>query len=466
MRFKGGIGMTEQIAAFTVRTRAHAIPQEVKETAKEHLLDGVATMLGGVREEASRKIRRSVIRLGGKAEATILGTRIKAPCQYAALTNGVQGHVLDYDDTQLATSKKSPFGQLTHPTTPVLAAGLALAEKLSSTGKDLLTAYIVGVEVACRLADAIDPSHYLGGFHPTGTIGVFGAAAACCHLMGLDEMRTCSAFGIAASLSAGIRANRGTMTKSLNAGRAAENGIVATALAKEGFSASKNIFEAPMGYLSATSRNHVNRRFLKFGRPFFFAKPGVAIKAYPCAMVLHPSLDLLIGLAKQHNIQAEEVKKVTVKMGSLSAAPLVYNYPATGLEGKFSLPFSTAIAILERKAGLQQYTDPKVRHPKTAALMRKVRLFPDPQLDGFGHEPPQARVEIHLADGRVCHGRTTIPRGHPLNPLSRQDLEGKLRECAWRCLEPKAIERTIAQIWSIERISSVSALVRSMRGKI
>src|SRR5689334_6826 len=165
-------------------------------------------MIAGASEEASVHIRRYALGLGGKRESTIFGTRIKTAARYAALANAVQGHVLDYDDTQLATSAKTPFGQLTHPTTPALAAVLALAEKYSSRGKALLAAYIIGVEVACRLADAINPRHYLDGFHPTGTIGVFGAAAASARLAALDPKRTRSALGLAATFSAGIRANR------------------------------------------------------------------------------------------------------------------------------------------------------------------------------------------------------------------------------------------------------------------
>jgi 2-methylcitrate dehydratase PrpD len=462
------MGITERIASFAVGAKFRDIPRGVKEVAKEHMLDGLATMLGGAREEASRQIHRYVARLGGTAEATILATRRKAPCQYAALANGVQGHVLDYDDTQLATSKQSPFGQLTHPTTPVLAASLAVAERLSATGREFLAAYIVGVEVACRLADAIDPAHYLHGLHPTGTIGVFGAAAAASRLFGLDVLRARRALGIAASLSAGVRANRGTMTKSLNAGRAAENGVVAAALARDGFTAALDVFEAPMGYFSAAAPKP-NPRRLKFGRPFFFGRPGVAVKPYPCAGVLHPSLDLILELAQHHRIEAEGIKKVAVTMGRVAAAPLVYDRPASGLEGKFSMPFSAAVAILERKAGLEQYTDKKVRHPKITALMRKVELSRDPRLDALGLEHPRAIVEIVLKDGRSYRGRTTWPKGHPRNPLSRRELEEKTRECAAPCLAPRSIECMIHRVWSIEDLASVAALtttvIRNSPGK-
>ncbi len=455
--------VTKRIAHFIAAGRFENIPAAVVEAAKDHILDGFATMLAGAGEDASVRIRRYALGLGGARESTILGTRVKTAARYAALANGVQGHVLDYDDTQLATSAKTPFGQLTHPTTPVLAAALALAEKFSSSGKDLLTAYIAGVEVACRLADAIDPRHYLDGFHPTGTIGVFGAAAAAARLAGLDAKRIRWTLGLGATFSAGVRANRGSMAKALNAGRAAENGVVAAELAKQGFTAAENIFEAPMGFFSAASRNRVDGARLKFGRPFFFATPGIAVKRYPCAGVLHSALDAAIDLAASRDIDARSIEKITVTMGAVSAAPLVYDRPATGLEGKFSAPFSIAVAILDRAAGLRQYVDAKAADRAVQTLMRKVKLVPDARLDAAGFEHPRATLEIRLRDGRSYRVVSRPPRGHPKNPLSRRELEDKFRDCAGPHLEARAIERIIDTIRSIESVRSVSALTADFR---
>ncbi|HKA34232.1 MAG TPA: MmgE/PrpD family protein [Candidatus Binatia bacterium] len=455
--------VTTRIADFVAATRFEDIPAAVLETAKAHILDGIATMIAGAREEASLRIRRYVIGLGGAREATIVGTRIKIAARYAALANGVQGHVLDYDDTQLATSAKIPFGQLTHPTTPVLAAALALAEKFSARGGDLLAAYIVGVEVACRLADAIDPRHYLDGFHSTGTIGVFGAAAASARLAALDAKRTESALGLAATFSAGVRANRGSMAKALNAGRAAENGVVAAELARLGFTAAENIFEAPMGFFSAASRNNVDGSRLRFGKPFFFGAPGIAVKRYPCAGVLHSALDAAIDLAVRHDIDARSIEKITLTMGKLSAAPLVYDRPATGMEGKFSAPFSVAVALLDRAAGLRQYVDAKVSEGAVQALMRKVELVRDARLDAAGVEHALARLEIRLRRGRSYRAASHPPKGHPKNPLSPHELEDKFRECAGAHLDGPSIQRMIDTIRSIENVRSISSMMADFR---
>jgi 2-methylcitrate dehydratase PrpD len=460
------ISITERIAKYVATRRFTDIPAAVRDTAKEHVLDGIATMIAGAGEYASVHIRRYTMALGGNPEATILGTRVKTAARYAALANAVQGHVLDYDDTQLATSAKTPFGQLTHPTTPVLAAALALAEKSSATGRDLLTAYIAGVEVACRLADAIDPSHYLDGFHPTGTIGVFGAAAASACIIRLDAGATKRALGLAATFSAGIRAHRGSMAKALNAGRAAENGVVAAELARDGFTAAENIFEAPMGFFSAASRNKVDRARLTFGRRSFFTAPGVAIKRYPCAGVLHSALDAAIDLASRHDIDARAIKKITVTMGKVSAAPLVYDRPTSGLEGKFSAPFSIAVALLERAAGIRQYTDAKIAAPAVKDLMRKVELRRDARLDAAGFEHARATLAIRLGDGRVYRAESRPPKGHPKNPLSRRELEDKFRECVGRYLAPSSAGRIIDRVWSLESAPSVSAIMADFRNAL
>ncbi len=173
----------ENISEFIARTSLRNIPRPAREQAKLHLLDGLATMLGGAKEESSRILRRHLFASMKRTVATVLGATQRFCAEHAALINGLQGHVLDYDDAQLTTLPSRPMGQQTHPTTPVLAAALALAESRHCSGAALLASYIVGVEVACRLGDAVDPSHYLDGLHPTGTLGAFGAAAACAHLL-------------------------------------------------------------------------------------------------------------------------------------------------------------------------------------------------------------------------------------------------------------------------------------------
>ncbi|MBI2369463.1 MAG: MmgE/PrpD family protein [Deltaproteobacteria bacterium] len=247
----GTTGVTEEVARFVTGLRYEQLPREVVGLAKRHMLDGLGVMLAGTVEEGTRLLQAHLVELGGPQEATVLGSRLRLPVPHAALLNGTSGHAMDYDDTQLSTSKESVYGLLTHPTVPVLAAALALGEKRRCSGQALLLAYATGVEVECRIADAIHPRHYQAGFHSTATMGGLGACAGAAVLLGLDSGRLRTALGIAASLSAGLRENFGTMTKPLHAGWAARNGVTAALLASRGFSADARVLEGESGFMRA-----------------------------------------------------------------------------------------------------------------------------------------------------------------------------------------------------------------------
>jgi len=288
----------------------------------------------------------------------------------------------------------------------------------------------VGVEVACRLGDAIDPTHYLNGFHPTGTLGAFGATAACVYLLKLKPAAIRHALGIAGTLSSGLRANRGTMAKGLNAGRAAQNGLFAAKLAAQGFTASENIFEDPMGFFAAASSNRFERNLLHFGKPFFFANPGIAIKLYPCAGVLHPALDLLLQLRSRYLLDPDGVKLVSVTLDSDAARPLIFNRPIDGLQSKFSLPFAAAVALVDGAAGLKQFTDERPRDPAIQLLMNRVKLVTRTPAHGARKIGIDTRVEIGMKNGAVFDAHGTIARGHPLRRASWEDIEDKFCQCA------------------------------------
>ena len=458
-----GAPLSTLIGSLLQRVRSRGVPRSVREIAKEHVLDGFATMLGGASEEASRLVRAHVAAVGGRGEAWVVGTELnKVPCQMAALANGVQGHVLDYDDAQLTTAPGRPFGQQVHPTTPVLAAALGLAEKNRASGSGLLGAYVAGVEVACRLGDAVEPDHYMGGFHPTGTLGVFGATAACSYLLGLDRERTGWALGIAGGLSAGLRANRGTMAKALNAGRAAENGVMAATLAARGFTASTGAFEDPMGFFSASCGSRYDRQRLRFGNPWFLRTPGIAIKRYPCAGVMHPVLDALLALIERHRVAPNAVDRVRVHLHPEAARPLVYERPETGLQGRFSLPYTVAAALLDRGITLAHYTDGRVRDPAVRALMPRVERVADPGLNPPGGRGASARVELVLADGLRYY--ETAPAS-PGRRTDRRALEEKFRHCAEHAGVGKgsSLRKFVDRLWSLESVDSLAPWLRLLR---
>lgn len=456
-------GITEEVARFALETRT--IPDEVRTLATNHLVDGVAVMLAGATEDSGRLVRGHLREVGGKPQAAVLGSALRAPLQLAAWANGVAGHAMDYDDTQLATDPQSVYGLLTHPTVPVLAGALAAAEGTGASGAALLDAYIVGVEVACRIADAIAPRHYRDGFHSTATMGGFGAAAAAARLYGCDLDQTLRAFGLAATMGAGLREHFGTMTKPFHAGRAAESGLFAVLLARRGWTAATNILEARRGFYAAAAGGFDATKISgALGRPYFLISPGISIKPYPSGSLSHPAQDVLLDLVRAHDLHAEQIERIDVGTNSHVPNALIHTRPTTALEGKFSLQFQMAIGVLDRAAGIAQFVDAKVRDPRARALMERVHVHVDPQIEALGYNEMRMTVAITLKDGRRLEGRADAARGHPRKPMSRADLTEKFLDCAALVMPGEQAATALAHLWDIRMIDQVADLVPMLTG--
>jgi 2-methylcitrate dehydratase PrpD len=457
------MGLTEEVASFVAKTRRRDIPAEVISLAKGFILDGLGVALAGSTDECSRIVQAHIRQMGARAECAVLGTRLRAPAAKAALANGVAAHAMDYDDTQLSTSKEAVYGLLTHPTTPVLAAALALAETEKISGEELLLVYVLGVEVECRIADAINPRHYQSGFHSTATMGGLGAAMAVGKILSLKEEALARVLGIAASMASGLRENFGTMTKPLHAGRAAENGVTAALLAQVGFTAATNILEARRGFYNAMAGGYDESKIAgRLGRPYFMQTPGISIKPYPSGSLSHPAQDLILDLVKQHDLRAENIEAIDVGTNSNVPNALIYPMPKTALEGKFSIPFCMAIAVLERKAGIAQFTDKKVRDRKVIDLMKRVTLNVDDELEALGYDQVRSRIRVKLRDGKIIEGRYDVARGHPEKPMNWAELEEKFHDCAALVLSRKYAEETIQLVGRLEQLRSLSPLLRML----
>ncbi len=458
--------LTREIVRFVCETRYKDLPDEVVRLSKGFVLDALGVTLAGTTEKGSRILHTYIRQMGGKAESTILGTGLRAPAPKAALGNGASGHAMDYDDTQLSTSKEGVYGLLTHPSVPVVSAILAVGENLNISGKDLLLAYILGVEVECRLADAINPRHYQAGFHSTATMGGLGAAVAVGKLLRLKEEAMERALGLAASMASGLRENFGTMTKPLHAGRSAENGVTAAQLAKRGFTSARNILEARRGFFNAMAGGFDEKKLMgRLGRPYFIQQPGISIKPYPSGSLSHPAQDLILDLVKGHDLHAKDIEAIRVGTNSNVPNALIYPMPKTALEGKFSIPFCMAIAVLDRKAGIAQFRDRKVRDPKVVAFMKRVTLYVDQELEALGYDQVRSRVRIKLKNGKTVEGRADVGKGHPLKPMSWEELGEKFRDCARLVLPRQIVEKAIDLIAGMDRVRSILALVRVLAGK-
>src|SRR2546429_95556 len=352
-------GLTKYVSEFIVNTKYQDIPEEVLALGRKSILDGFGLALAGSVSPMGPLIRQYVEKFAAPgSKASVIGTGMKVPTRFAALANGTFIHADDYDDTQLSVAPDRVYGLLTHPTVPVLPSVFALAEMNRYTGEDLTLAYHVGVEVECKIAEAISPRHYGAGFHSTGTLGSFGGAAACAKLLKLDTKRIANALGIAGAQAAGLRSNFGSMTKPFTAGHAAENGVVAADFAAMGWTASEEILEAKEGWFSAAGGGVDPHAVMKrLGKPRTVANAGVSVKPFHSRSLTHPAMGEMLRLARENNVQAANVDKVDMGGNSAMMAALIHHRPENSLNAKFSMEFCMAILLLDGKAGLTEFTD-------------------------------------------------------------------------------------------------------------
>ena len=422
-------GLTSRVAEFVAAASWQDFPADVVTVALDHVLDSYGVMLAGVHSDPARIVREVYGARPGKS--SVLGTGARQDPIGAALANGVAGHALDYDDTQLSTSPEGVYGLLTHPSVPVLAACTAIAEETGASGRELLTGFIVGVEVACRVADAISSRHYRAGFHSTGTVGTIGAAAGAGKLLGLPPERLAVALSIAASMASGLRENFGTMTKPLHSGRAASNGVAAALLARGGFTASDSGLEAPRGFFSAAGGGFAAERIEgRLGRPFFLRDPGVSIKPYPSGSLAHPAMDVMLDLARGHDLEPGRIERIEVGTNSNVPNALIHHRPVTGLQGKFSMEYCIATCAVRRRAGLAEFTDEAVLDPGIQRFLPKVDLVVAPHLETLGYQHVRSRVIVTMKDGGRAGGEAEWARGYPAMPMTEAELTAKFTECA------------------------------------
>jgi 2-methylcitrate dehydratase PrpD len=459
--FPKTLGLTNYVGTFVTQSKYQEIPAEVMELGKKSILDALGLALAGSRAESGSISRRYVEQAGVcNGKATIMGSAQRTSPRFAALVNGISIHADDFDDTQLAAAKDRVYGLLMHPTVPVLPAIFALAEQSTVTGKEWMLAYQVGAEVECKIAEAISPRHYQDGFHTTGTCGPFGSAAACAKLLKFDLSKTLRALGLAASQSGGVRENFGTMTKPFQAGHAAESGLVSAELVALGWTAAEQILEADRGFFHASGGSYDPSAIMdRLGNPWTFASPGVSLKPYPSGSLTHPAMTELARLMEVHNLEAAQVEKVDIGANHNMTTTLLHHQPKTGLEAKFSMEFCLAILLLERKAGLGQFSDKVVQRSDVQEMIGKINFYVDPEAENAGFDKMTSILRVHLRDGRILTGRADFAKGSPANPMSFEETATKFRGCAEFAEWPKAkTEQIIAFTKSLESATDISAL--------
>src|SRR5580700_5104186 len=366
-----GKDVTRHLAEYVVASKPEDVPTLVNKDAARTLLNWVGCAVGASRHESVEIAITALAPFAGAAQATILGRKERMDVLNAALVNGIASHIFDYDDTHLKT--------VIHPAGPVASAILALSEYRPVSGRDFVHALVLGVEVECRIGNAVYPAHYDAGWHITGTTGVFGSAAAVGKLLGLTDQQMTWALGIAATQPVGLKEMFGTMTKSFHPGRAAQNGLTAAMLASRNFTSSEQAIEAKSGWANVLSTARDYTEITKMlGQTYEISLN--TYKPFACGIVIHPAIDGCIQLRNQYNLAANQIERIDLRVHPLVLELTGKRAPQTGLEGKFSVYYAAAVAIVEGAAGEKQFSDQLVRDPAIVALQQRIKTVVDPSI--------------------------------------------------------------------------------------
>jgi 2-methylcitrate dehydratase PrpD len=438
--------VTRTVARWASSCTLGHIPEEVRTEGVRTVVNWLGCAVGGVSHETVDRALDAVRLFSGPQQATVLGRGDRLDALHAALVNGISSHVLDYDDTHLKT--------IIHPAGPVASAALAVAEMRPVSGAELLAAMVVGVEVECRIGNAVYPEHYDRGWHITGTTGVFGAAAAVGRLLGLDEQRMTWALGIAATQSSGFREMFGTMCKSFHPGRAAQNGAMAAFLAQSGFDSSERSIEAPRGWANVLSTKQDYAEILDgLGERW---EAGLnTYKPFACGIVIHPTIDGCIQLREQLGEAVREIESVALRTHPLVLELTGKAAPKTGLEGKFSVFHAAATALLRGDGSPTAFTDEVVNDPEIVALRQKVKADTDRSI----HED-QVELVVTLKGGRRVEKRVEHAIGSLDRPLSREELERKFVNQTAPILGEAAATRLLGEAWRLPELQDAAAIAR------
>ncbi|MCD0502483.1 MmgE/PrpD family protein [Bordetella petrii] len=419
-----GQGAGARIATYAA-SASTALDACTLDAVARSLADTYAVAVGGAREHAVRAALAYVEDAGllsapdAPHAATVWGTGRRAPPEIAAWCNGIAGHVLDYDDVTVPLRG--------HPSIALWPAVLALAEARNISGARAASAFVVGMEVLCKLGRCIAVDQYAAGWHTTASIGALGSTAACAHLMRLDADQTINAIGLAVAQVAGSRENVGTEAKSFQAGQACAVGVRAAGLALAGFGAGAGALDGPHGYaqLYAAGAN-LTAMPVELGQaPLEIHRAGLDVKQYPMCYATHRALDAVLALRREHGLRAADVRHVTVTTSRAALTPLVHPRPSSGLEGKFSMQYAMAAALIDGQVRLASFTDEAVRRPEARWFFDRVNVR-----EAEGPITPRwATVELDLADGRQLALRVETLGGSHQKPLDDAQLASKINDC-------------------------------------
>lgn len=447
---------TARIARFVVETEFQKIPSEAIKMAKTALLDCLGVALAGSKESSARICAEIARQEHAKEESSVIGQGFKSSAMQAAFANGTAAHALDFDHS---------FTLMGQPTAPIIPAIISLGESLGSSGRRCLEAYVAGFETITKLVMSLRQRSE-DGWHPPSSFGSFGAGVACAKLQGLNQSQVETTLGTAASMASGLVCNFGTMSKPLHVGLGARNGVVAAKLAQSGFTANKQAIEARLGFYEVfyPGAEPDNRPLEELGTVYELINSGIRIKPYPCGGLTHPAIDGVLEFKTKIGITAEMVESIDVGVARHTFERIVFRVPQNGLQGKFSMPYLLARAIIDGRLFLDAFTDSAVRDENVLRLAERVqmRLDPDLQPTALGSRP--CKVTIRLRDGRSFSRQIDYAKGSREAPMTAEELKEKFVGCARQALDDSSIERIIEDVEHLETLQDIRPLCRLLMG--
>lgn len=442
--------VTRALSKRIVESKWEEIPDAVRNEARRSFFNWLGCAIGGTRHEATESALSLARAFTGPKQATVLGTHDRVDIFSAAWVNGISSHVFDFDDTHLRT--------VIHPSPPIAPAILALGEYQPVSGADFIHAFALGIEVACRIGNAVCPAHYNIGWHSTSTTGVFGAAVAVGKLLKLSKQQMAWALGLAGTQASGLRENLNTMGKFLHPGHAARDGMTSAFLAQRNFTASERILEAPRGFAHVLSQEcNLDEILGDWGTRFEVLVN--TYKPYPCGVVLHPVIDACLHFVREEKITAEDVEAVSLEVNFLVQEVTGKRHPQVGVDGKFSVSHCVAVSFIDGRVEEDQFTDARVLDRAAVALSDKVTVVVDPNIVA-----DEVRMELTLRDGRRLSKHVEHALGSLKRPLTDAELEAKFRHLCAGILKSQQIDRLVedcarlAELPDVARIAGASAV--------
>ncbi|MBN1226390.1 MAG: MmgE/PrpD family protein [Deltaproteobacteria bacterium] len=446
--------LTESISEFAVKSDFNHLPSEAIPMAKDAILDFLCVAIAGTTDVGFRIASEFAEHLQSVQEATVICRDFKTSVDWAALLNSMAGHAAQGD-----VSFPSSTGFALHPGAAILPAVLALGEKQRISGKKILTAYCIAIEVLLRLGKEIGVNNLEAGWHPTSVLGAIGATLSCCSISGLSVVQTKTALGIASSLTGGFKRNFGTMAKDFNVGNSARNGIIAAELARAGLTADNAILDGPGGLLHTFSPGFVGSPvFHDLGIHWNILNTGLSFKPYPCSRGAHAAVDAVLTIKRNVKFTEKDAVEIVCKTSSEIRAVMRYHCPSTGKEAKFSMEYCIAVALKKGKIIPSDFMDTELKDLGIQKLMEKVHYPESPEWPR-GLDAAQ-EITITLKDGRTFSHKNSVPKGEPENPMKHEDIVGKFMDFTSSIIASERCERILEIMEVFETLEDISAIAK------